>query len=74
MKIRKNGKVIKLTESDLRRIVKNNLLKEETEESHNIVVGESYDDRSLQDQINWINSGMNELSNTVSRILRHLNL
>ena len=32
MKIKKNGKVINLTESDLKRIVKYNLLKEETVE------------------------------------------
>ena len=32
MKIKKNGEVINLTESDLKRIVKNSLLKEETVE------------------------------------------
>ena len=102
MKIKKNGKVINLTESDLKRIVKYNLLKEETvewdlnserlekEESDNSSIdkrlsllekevngnmnGEKFTDRSLQKQVDWLSSGMDELGKSVSRILKHIKL
>ena len=102
MKIKKNGEVINLTESDLKRIVKNSLLKEETmewdfseerlekdesnissidkrlslleKEVHGDMDGEKFTDKSLQEQVDWLSSGMDELSNTVSRILKHIKL
>ena len=102
MKIKKNGKIINLTESDLKRIVKKSLVKEETmewdisseriekdeaniedlqkrlkileKEVHGNLDGEKFGDRSLQEQIAWLNSGMDELSNSVSRILKHIKL
>lgn len=102
MKIKKNGTVINLTESDLKRIVKKSLLKEETmewdfseeriekdeadikslekrlslleKEVHGNMDGEKFTDRSLQEQVKWLSSGMDELSNTVSRILKHIKL
>ena len=102
MKIKKNGTVINLTESDLKRIVKNTLLKEDDtnvdfglerlekdesnieslekrlslleKEVHGNMDGEKFTDRSLQEQVEWLSSGMNELSNTVSRILKHIKL
>jgi hypothetical protein len=102
MKIKKNGEVINLTESDLKRIVKNSLLKEESmewdfseerlekdesnissidkrlslleKEVHGDMDGEKFTDKSLQEQVDWLSSGMDELSNTVSRILKHIKL
>ena len=102
MKIKKNGEIINLTESDLKRIVKKSLLKEETmewdfseeriekdeadikslekrlslleKEVHGNMDGEKFTDRSLQEQVKWLSSGMDELSNTVSRILKHIKL
>jgi hypothetical protein len=103
MKIKKNGEIINLTESDLKRIVKKSLLKEDDtnvrfadlerlekdeaeiksveerlslleKEVHGNMDAERFGDRSLQEQIQWINSGMDELSNTVSRILKHIKL
>ena len=88
MKIKKNGTVINLTESDLKRIVKKSLLKEETmewdfseeriekdeadikslekrlslleKEVHGNMDGEKFTDRSLQEQVKWLSSGMDE--------------
>ena len=102
MKIKKDGEVINLTESDLKRIVKNSLLKEESmewdfseerlekdesnissidkrlslleKEVHGDMDGEKFTDKSLQEQVDWLSSGMDELSNTVSRILKHIKL
>jgi hypothetical protein len=102
MKIKKNGEVINLTESDLKRIVKNSLLKEQSmewdfseerlekdeanissidkrlsqleKEVHGDMDGEKFTDKSLQEQVDWLSSGMDELSNTVSRILKHIKL
>ena len=102
MKIKKNGEIINLTESDLKRIVKNSLLKEETmewdfseeriekdeldikslekrlslleKEVHGNMDGERFTDKSLQEQVEWLSSGMDELSNTVTRILKHIKL
>ena len=115
MKIKKNGEIINLTESDLKRIVKKSLLKEETMEwdysqkkpsetnltkqdednmihlgvtlkhlekrlgnleveVHGDMDGEKFTDKSLQKQVEWLSSGMDELSNTVTRILKHIKL
>jgi hypothetical protein len=102
MKIKKNGEVINLTESDLKRIVKNSLLKEETvewdldkerlekdekdilsidkrlslleKEVHGNMDGEKFTDQSLQEQVDWLSSGMDEIGKTVTRILKHIKL
>tara|TARA_Y100001972_G_scaffold90054_1_gene110229 strand:+ start:134 stop:448 length:315 start_codon:yes stop_codon:yes gene_type:complete len=104
MKIKKDGKIINLTESDLKRIVKKSLVKEESntmewdisseriekdelhiedlqkrltileKEVHGDLDGKKFGDRSLQEQIAWLNSGMDELGKTVSRILKHIKL
>jgi hypothetical protein len=102
MKIKKNGEVINLTESDLKRIIKKRVLKEDDtnvdfgierlekdesnissidkrlslleKEVHGDMDGEKFTDKSLQEQVDWLSSGMDELSNTVSRILKHIKL
>jgi hypothetical protein len=102
MKIKKSGEVINLTESDLKRIIKKRVLKEDDtnvdfgierlekdesnissidkrlsqleKEVHGDMDGEKFTDKSLQEQVDWLSSGMDELSNTVSRILKHIKL
>ena len=94
MKIKKNGEIVNLTESDLKRIVKKSLFKEETmewdfseeriekdesdikslekrlslleKEVHGNMDGEKFTDKSLQEQVRWLSSGVDELSNTVT--------
>ena len=43
-------------------------------EVHGDMDGEKFTDKSLQEQVDWLSSGMDELSNTVSRILKHIKL
>ena len=102
MKIKKNGKVINLTESDLKRIIKSSLLKEDDtnvdfglerlekdeldiksidkrlsileKEVHGDMDGERFGDKSLQEQVDWLSSGVDELGKSISRILKHIKL
>lgn len=97
MKIKKNGKVIKLNESDLKRIVKTTLMEESHEyewdvdngndymgdmesrltklekEVHGNEDAEKFSDRSLQEQVAWLSSSVDELGKSISTILKKIN-